>query len=200
MSHFASSMTVGAALVAILAAARPAAAADKWITVRSPHFLLVGNANESRLRRMASDLEQCRAAFVMLLPAAGQPSSIGTTVVVFKDDASFVPFKPLYKGRPGNVSGYFMGGADQNFIALNGDIETPTVIYHEFVHSLAAQATSRLPPWLNEGLAEFYSTFQASPNGMMVDLGRPVRSHLEAAATPDPDAPQHSARSRAGFP
>ena len=179
MRHFASSLTIGATLIAILAAARPAAAADKWITVRSPHFLLVGNASESRLRRMASDLEQCRAAFAMLFPAAGQPSSIGTTVFVFKDDASFVPFKPLYKGRPGNVSGYFMGGADENFIALNGDIDTPTVIYHEFVHSLAAQATSRLPPWVNEGLAEFYSTFQASPNGMTVDLGRPVQSHLE---------------------
>jgi len=172
-------LLTGVALVAMVWAASPASAADKWISVRSPHFLLVGNASESRIRRLASDLEQCRAAFAMLLPAAGRQSSVNTTVVVFKDDPSFMPFKPLYKGKPGNVAGYFMGGTDQNFIALNGAIDTPTVIYHEFVHSLAAQATSRLPAWVNEGLAEFYSTFQSSSNGMTVDLGRPVLSHVQ---------------------
>src|ERR1700730_14230785 len=136
MRQLASTVITGAACVAMLGGARPARAADKWIGVRSPHFLLVGNASESRIRRMASDLEQCRAAFAMLLPAAGEQSTIGTTVVVFKDDASFLPFQPLYKGKPGNVSGYFMSGADQHFIALNGEIETPKVIYHEFLHSL----------------------------------------------------------------
>jgi tetratricopeptide (TPR) repeat protein len=210
MKNLTSWMITVVACAAILSGGTAAWAADKWVTVRSPHFVLVGNASESRIRRMASDLEQCRAAFAMLLPTAGQQSTIGTTVLVFKDDASFTPFKPLYKGKPANVAGYFMPGQDQHFIALNGDIDTPTVIYHEFVHSLAAQATRRLPLWLNEGLAEFYSTFQASSNGMTVDLGRPVVTHvallrqrtlmpLNALLAVDHNSPDYNEESKQGM-
>src|SRR5262249_39306255 len=95
-----------------------------------------------------------------------------------KDDEAFKPFKPVYQGRPANVSGYFQSGADANFIALNGEIDTPTLIYHEFVHSLTKDTTLRLPAWASEGLAEFYSTFRAGSSGTMVDLGRPIDHHV----------------------
>ena len=130
-------------------------AADKWVSVRSQNFLLVGNASDSRLRHVARDLEQFRTAFATLFPGVGEKSSTGTTVIVFKDDASFKPFKPLYEGKPSNISGYFQPGSDVNFIALDGDIDTPTIIYHEFVHSLTRDTTQRLPVWVSEGLAEF---------------------------------------------
>src|SRR5262249_51534375 len=118
-----------------------------------------------------------RATFAMLFPNAGKKSSIATTVIVFKDDGAFKPFKPLYEGKPINAAGYFQSGSDVNFIALNGDIEKPNVIYHEFVHSLTNDATQRLPAWASEGLAEFYSTFQSS--GKTVDLGRLIGYHIQ---------------------
>src|SRR5215471_15321195 len=137
-------------------------AAEKWVSVRSQNFLLVGNASDFQIRRIARELEEFRAAFGMLFPNAGRKSPIGTTVIVFKDDSAFKPFKPLYEGKPANVAGYFQPGSDVNFIALNGAIEKPAVVYHEFVHSLTNNATQRLPAWVNEGLAEFYSTVETS--------------------------------------
>jgi tetratricopeptide (TPR) repeat protein len=154
-----------------------ASAADKWISVRSQNFLLVGNASDSRIRGVARNLEEFRAAFATLFPRTGQKSSVGTTVVVFKDDGAFKPFKPLYEGKPANISGYFQPGRDVNFIALDGDLDSPKIIYHEFVHQLTRDTTQRLPTWVSEGLAEFYSTFQT--NGRTVDLGRAISSHIQ---------------------
>src|SRR5438093_7692512 len=111
-------------------------AADKWISLRSKNFLLVGNASESQIRRVGRNLEEFRAAFGQLFPAITQKNPPPITVIVFKDDNSFRPFKPVYQGKPANVSGFFQAGNDVNFIALTGDTQTPHVIYHEFVHAL----------------------------------------------------------------
>src|SRR5882672_4616558 len=130
-------------------------AADKWLSVRSRNFLLVGNASESQIRRVGRNLEEFRAGFSMLFPAISRESSSPITVVVFKDDSSFRPFKPLYEGKPANIAGYFMPGSDVDYIGLSADTQTPHVIYHEFVHSLSKDAAAPLPSWAGEGLAEF---------------------------------------------
>src|SRR5712671_3275147 len=91
-------------------------AADTWVSVQSHHFLLVGNANESRIKAIARDLEEYRAAFAELLPGIHERLTMGTTVVVFKGDATFRPFKPLYQGKPANIAGYFQSGADVDYI------------------------------------------------------------------------------------
>jgi len=129
-------------------------AADKWTSVRSQNFLLVGNATEAQIRRVGRNLEQFRAAFALLFPAAGQQASTGTTVIVFKDDPSFRPYKPLYEGKPANLAGFFQAGSDINFIALTGDTQTPRIIYHEFLHSMTRDSNQRMPTWAMEGLAE----------------------------------------------
>src|SRR5688572_20385511 len=85
-------------------------AADKWLSVRSRNFLLVGSGSESQIRRVGRDLEEFRAAFVSLFPWAGKESMVGTTVVVFRNDQTFRPFKPLYEGKPANVAGFFQAG------------------------------------------------------------------------------------------
>jgi tetratricopeptide (TPR) repeat protein len=184
-------------------------AADTWVSVQSHHFLLVGNANESRIKAIARDLEEYRAAFAELIPGINERLTMGTTVVVFKDDATFRPFKPLYQGKPANIAGYFQSGDDVDFIALNGEIDTPSVIYHEYAHRLIRDATSRVPPWANEGLAEFYSTFRVSGNGF--DLGRPISHHvlllreqaslipLETLLAVERDSPYYNERSKQGI-
>ena len=178
MRKSASAAIVALALVTLLGNVRPAQGADKWVSVRSENFLLVGNANEGRIRQVAGELERFRAAFALLFPGAGQQSSAATTVFVFRDDSAFRPFKPLYQDKPANIDGYFQSGFDVNFIALNGEIDTPALIYHEFVHSLTRDTTRRLPAWVSEGLAEFYSTFRSDSSGRSVELGRPVNHHV----------------------
>src|SRR5258708_3408795 len=111
--------------IALLSGTRPSYAADKWLSIRSKNFFLAGNASESAIRRVGRELEEFRTALGNIFPGVNSQSSIGTTVIVFKDDVSFRPYKPLYEGKAGNVAGYFQAGEDVNFIALAADTPSP---------------------------------------------------------------------------
>jgi tetratricopeptide (TPR) repeat protein len=170
-------------IVAAAAATTNSEAADKWLSIRSKNFVLVGNASESSIRHVGRTLEEFRAGVALIFPSIAQQTSPPITVLVFKDDASFRPFKPLYQGKPANVAGYFQTGQDADFIALTADTETPRVIYHEFVHALTKDTATPLPPWASEGIAEVYSTFEIESNGKEMLLGRAIAEHLQTLQT-----------------
>jgi len=154
----------------------PALAKDNWTTVRSKNFLLVGNASDKQIRQVATRLEQFREVFSQLFPNAVNSSPVPTTVVVFKSDDSYRPFKP----HP-NTTGYFQSGEDVNYITLtvevHGEQDPFDVIFHEYTHLLVNNTAPNVPLWFNEGLAEYYSTF-AIADDMKVTLGSPISSHV----------------------
>lgn len=154
-------------------------AADKWVRIQTTHFTLVGNASDGTIRRVGENLEQFREAVTRLLPKAKTESPVNTVVLVFRDDSSFTPFKPLYNGKPANVAGYFQSGSDVNYIAMRGDLEAPRVIYHEYFHQVAADTMGRLPAWFNEGFAEYYSTFEIFGKDQKAIVGKPIAEHME---------------------
>src|SRR5690348_16304824 len=82
-------------------------AKDNWTSVQSKNFFLVGNGSEKDIRQVAVRLEQFREVFTHLFPKMKFTTPVPTTVVVFKSDSSFKPFKPW-----ANVAGYFQAGED----------------------------------------------------------------------------------------
>ncbi|HLG15643.1 MAG TPA: tetratricopeptide repeat protein [Blastocatellia bacterium] len=153
-------------------------AADKWINLASKHFNVVSNAGERETRELALKLEQFRY-LVSKIRNTGTVSPVPLTVVVFKGDGSFKPFKPLYNGKPANVAGYFQRGEDENLIALNiaaNELRPLDTIYHEYTHLLTGYTRRRLPTWLAEGIAEFYSSFEVK--GKQATLGAPISNHV----------------------
>jgi tetratricopeptide (TPR) repeat protein len=154
----------------------PVFAKDNWLSVRSKNFLLIGNTNEKQIRQVATRLEQFREVFAQLFPKAVHTTSVPTTVIVFKSDDSYRPFKP----NP-NVAGYFQSGPDVNYITLTtelrGSQDPFTVIFHEYTHLLINNTSPNVPLWFNEGLAEYYSTFSMSEDTQVV-LGSPISSHV----------------------
>jgi tetratricopeptide (TPR) repeat protein len=171
-----------AAVLLATLAPTPASAKDTWIKVQSKNFTLIGNAGEAELRKTATHLEQFREAISRLLAQAKINSSIPTTVVVFKSDSSYGPFKPQYRGKTNtNVAGYFLAGPDMNYITLTTEAraESPYhVIFHEFFHFLVGNNMLHAPVWLNEGLAEFYSTFETFDDDQRFKVGSPLEGHL----------------------
>lgn len=164
--------------VAMSALASPAGAKDKWINLTTRNFNIISNADETPSRRLALKLEQFHFVFSTLFNLPLQ-RPIPTTVVVFKHDASFKPYKPLYNGKPGNLSGYFQPGEDQNLIALDisANQEHPmSVIFHEYTHLLTSLTPRQWPIWLKEGLAELYSTFEVEDN--KATLGAVISRHV----------------------
>ena len=159
-------------------------AKDVWVQVRSKNFLLVGNASEKDIRKVGTRLEQFRETFRLLFSRANLSSSIQTNVVVFKNDASYRQFKPKRAdGKIDNfIAGYFQPGEDVNYITLSvegDDKETFGTIFHEYVHFIMETnyGKSEIPPWLNEGMAEYYQTFEIVDD-QKVKLGLAQGGHL----------------------
>jgi tetratricopeptide (TPR) repeat protein len=151
-------------------------AKDSWISVRTKNFSLIGNAGEKDIRKVGLKLEQFREVFTRLFPNMRFNSPVPTTVVVFKSDSSYAPFKP----NP-NIAGYFQPGPDVNYITLTTEVrgqQDPfTVIFHEYTHLLVENTFPDVPLWFNEGLAEYYSTFTITDD-QKVRLGTPIGSHV----------------------
>ena len=70
-----------------------------WRQMRSANFYLIGDVGEGDLRRVAGRLEQFRAAVGMILPKATMTAATPTTVMVFRSNRNYEPFKPLYNGK-----------------------------------------------------------------------------------------------------
>ena len=157
----------------------PTFAADKWLSIHTKNFLLVGNAGESDIRRVGRTLEEFRTAFAMLFPKMEQTSSVPTTILVFKNDEAFKPFKPIYKGQPSNALAYFQPGEDVNYIALTATLPSPAIVLHEYVHFLLRENVGTLPLWISEGLAECYSTFELGKQNEFT-IGRAPDAHVAA--------------------
>lgn len=158
-----------------LASFQTAAAKDTWTSVRSSNFLLVGNAGEKDIRKVATRLEQFRDVFIRLFPGAKFETPVPTTVIVFKSMGSYKPF------NSGNNAGYFQKGQDVNYITLSAELgaQDPfSVIYHEYVHLLIDNTSGNVPAWFDEGLAEYYSSFSIEED-RKAHLGELIAYHLQ---------------------
>ncbi|MEO6244882.1 MAG: DUF1570 domain-containing protein, partial [Opitutaceae bacterium] len=156
---------LGWALGLALAGGSLSGAREEWRYVRTENFEVLSAASEKKTRGLVLQLEQFRASFIGTfgLRPAHEPR---VTVVLFNSDRSFTPYKPTYQGKPKEVAGFFVPGSDEVVIALNTEAngeegEDPTeTILHEYVHLLVHSRGLRLPTWLNEGMAELFSTFR----------------------------------------
>jgi len=151
-------------------------AKDNWVSVRSKNFFLIGNASEKEIRQVATRLEQFREVFSRLFSGANFTSPVPTTVIVFKNDKSYAPFKP----NP-NLAGYFQPGQDVNYITLTTETRAEqypfNVIFHEYTHLLVNNTSGNVPTWFNEGLAEYYSTSTVTDDQKFA-LGNPISNHV----------------------
>ena len=161
-----------------------AVARDEWIQVRSKNFFLIGNASEKDVVKVATKLEQFRETFRQLFRTMNLNASVPTNVVVFKSDSSYRPFKPKRgDGKIDNgIAGYFQPGQDVNYITLSAggtDADTYGTVFHEYVHFVIDTNFGRaeVPSWFNEGLAEYYQTFEIEED-QKVKLGLPQVNHL----------------------
>ncbi len=183
---------------------------DGWRSVRTNHLFVIGNADPENLRRVAVWLEFFHAAFARLVSRNVIDSSVPTTVIVFRDDASFMPFKPVYNGRPASISGFFLPGDDVNYIALSLDPsgDTFATAFHEYVHLHVKDNVPGAPLWLNEGLAELYEALEFS--GSDAIIGMPDHNYLyllrrgemlplKTLLSIGPDSPHYNERDKAGI-
>jgi tetratricopeptide (TPR) repeat protein len=158
-----------------------AAAKETWTKIKSKNFTVIGNTSESDILKLATNLEEFRHVLSLLFPRAQIETPVPTTVFLFKSHNSFKPFKPQYKGKTReNVGGYFQASPDGNYIALTSEAgggNPLEIIFHEYEHFVIRNNVPNAPLWLNEGLAEFFSTF-TSDDDRKASVGSPIARHI----------------------
>ena len=156
---------------------------ERWIEMRTAHFTLFSNASENRTREIGGSLERFRAALARVVTGLEVNSPVPTWVYVFKNEASFNPYKKRVGLGPANVTGAFAGHRDGNYVALDASPATDpwSVVYHEYLHYFLNNNFEDIPLWFNEGMAECYGTFAADAEH--VEIGRPIEEHLRLLRT-----------------
>ena len=176
MKRFIFPLAVSLCLLLAVSQNTTVSAKDTWVSVRTKNFFMLGNANEKDIRKVGLKLEQFREVFTRLFPKMKFNTPVPTTVIVFKSDSSYAPFKP----GP-NIAGYFQAGPDVNYITLTtevrGEQDPFNVIFHEYTHLLVENTFESAPVWFDEGLAEYYSTFSITDD-QKIQLGSPIGSHV----------------------
>lgn len=156
-----------------------------WKRLRSAHFVAAGNADYASMRSVVAELEGFRRALLRSLPSLRVASAAPTTVVLFKDDASFARFRPLDENgrRRDRVAAYLLSGPAASYLVVPMHREAARTFhyaFHEYTHLIVRENLGGVPEWLNEGLAEFYSTFRVAPRERRAVLGEPPRNRLPA--------------------
>jgi len=175
------------------AASTPAASAparlplgpETWLRAETPNFTVHGQVGEARLRSIITRLEAFRAALEWLQPGA-RSSPRETTVFVFKDAATGIPYSP-----PAAAGGHHLGATaafdQRNYVTIAAPMDDPPLdlLYHAYAHQFLDDNYPRLPLTLTEGLAEFYSGFAVTSAETLIGVPHPDHlSWLKAHGLP----------------
>jgi len=151
---------------------------DAWIELKTPSFVLFSDAGEKNARQVAESLERLRSVLGQLNPGLKLTAPNPSYVFVFRNNDAFKPYRRVYNGRPVDVGGYFITRPEANWVAVNGDPRTDeeAIINHEYLHYILSNNYPSLPLWFNEGMAEVYSSFQATAREARI--GIPIPEHV----------------------
>ena len=150
----------------------PVAAGGPWIRMRSVNFEIYTDATGQRARLILEYFERAYSVFAGLTGyRIGGNSRVN--IVAFASQAEYEPYqvKPF-------AAAYYDPRPDGDYIVLGDASSAFPAMLHEYAHLMARHANLNLPPWLNEGLADVYSTLRPEANGVLV--GTPPPGRLEA--------------------
>jgi len=176
-----------AAMIFLAAAAGlHAARSETWLRVSTPELTVITPLNAKDATTWASEFAQYVAA---LRGFFGHTRAKLTplTVVVFARERDFEHYYPRLGpgGKPQRVDGYFSRHDSWAVVGLTARVsdETRRTIFHEGVHWFLSGTDTRNPVWLEEGLAEVFSTFRAEKD--RAEWGRAIPEHVTVLRASD---------------
>ncbi len=186
---------------AILAAALPGAREPHWIRLRSANFEIYSSAGERSTRDILTYFEQVRGFFMQTL--ARRMTTEPVFIVAFGSKKEYEPYR-----LNEFATAYYRSTADRDYIVLSdvGSGIFPVAV-HEYAHLVIRHLNLNLPPWLNEGLAELYSTLKPQGDrllvGSLIDgryqaLLREEWVPLDTILKVDHESPYYNEKAKAG--
>jgi tetratricopeptide (TPR) repeat protein len=148
---------------------------NDWTEVKSPHFTVLGDGPDEQARSIALSFEQARAIFTEALQGMRTETEAPTVIFATRDPGSMravlgAPLPSKWTGTTLGLAGLYMRGEETDYsIVEMGERHTQVVATHEYIHKLLHLNFTRLPTWLDEGLAEFFA--YSNSDGHRVILG-----------------------------
>jgi Flp pilus assembly protein TadD len=161
-----------ASFLAILLATAAYSAQPTWIVMQNENFRVYSTAGERRTRTALNQLERVRGFFAQLL-GASPAKAVPVCVVIFGSGKEYQPYR-----LNEFATAYYSNSSYRDVIVIGELGEASSLITaHEYTHLVFEHGGYSLPPWLNEGFAEFFSTLR--PAGDDTDIGEILPSRLQ---------------------
>jgi len=177
-----------------------------WKEIQSPHFRVVTNRPLDEARIALADFEETYDVFTSVVLTGEVVDPVPIRVVLFDKEAEFNAFGPRGAGA------FFAPTLPLDpepipTLVMWGDLvaQARLTFQHELTHHLFRNALGPVPPWLAEGLAEYYSTvrvadgevyigemqpkyeFYLNPDWHVVDTGPFLRAQIPIGDIPKAD-------------
>lgn len=154
-----------------------------WSQYESENFTLITDLTSDRTVSFLEDLEDFRSfARATLKPIDGLRPRL--VIVAPTTREGFAEF-----ADPDTISGHYFRSFDTDFMVINlsqaqensqssnGIFTAEDILRHEYIHAVVADIPGKpLPIWLNEGLAEYFTT--AHRDGDVFVVGTPLERRL----------------------
>ncbi len=139
-----------------------------WCRIQAPPFELFTDAGESSGRRILRQMQEMRRVVSRHWPESQQPLRI----LLLASEPEYQALRPSETARA-----FFQSSGERDYIVMYaGDAVALRAARHEYVHAVFQHTSVHLPKWLEEGLADFFSTAEVGSTSAL--LGPPVREHL----------------------
>lgn len=151
----------------ILPLATGAKASERWIHLATPHFEMYTTSGEKQGTAALQIFEQIRYFFIQSSIASKAPDA-QVRIIAFNSEKQYRPYQ-LSEG----AFAYYLRSRKVDYIVMQdiGPDHYPAAM-HEYTHLVIEHLGLKLPIWLNEGLADLYSSLE--PRGGKALIGRPI--------------------------
>jgi hypothetical protein len=137
----------------------PARGGDPWRELTSEHFTLLTDIDSTSAQRALREFEALRDALEQVAFPPGGASEPRVSIVLFSRRFDYQALGP--RGTSGAASANLALDIERQptiLFAGNATDSARRTFVHEEVHELMHRAYGSTPTWLNEGLADYFST------------------------------------------
>ena len=162
----------------------PAPAWAAWVEAKSENFIFYGDASPKRAQKILGELEEYRALLFQFYSIGVETEPVPVRIYATKSSNDIEDMTGSV-----NAAGVYTTRREAPLFILNikggfhDKSQAKTIALHEYTHHILSQYTDQMyPRWVNEGMAEYLSTFRASDKGIVqIGLPREGRAYSLAA-------------------
>jgi hypothetical protein len=147
-------------------------ASDFWL-VRNQNFELYSSLTAERTASVLAHLTEANHSLDQLALTQLITTSSPVRVIALSSEGEFVPYRSNEA-----ATAFYLHFRGRDYIVLGGEATGSTeALVHEYVHYAMHRRFRNLPLWLDEGLAEVYSTIDEKQGQLRIGL--PSTSRLD---------------------